>query len=181
MSDPALTPDSLTRFSGAHAGRIWVLLVLALALASAALFLTGPWPALLPLAGAGTLLVVALVMGAGAVRSRAAARDASASVRAVIEQDAAPCVATDMDGVVQIANAAARKRFDLAREETLARLLRDLFANPSAVIARLQTRATARGAAREDILTRRGHVRLSVHGLTEGRLLWRMEIGRAHV
>ena len=175
VSDPALTPDSLTRFSAAHAGRIWVLLLLALALAATALFLAGPWPALLPLAGAGTLLVVALVMGAGAVRSRAAARDAAASVRAVIEHDAAPCVATDMDGVVQIANAAARERFELRQTETLARLLRDLFANPSAVIARLQTRAAARGAAREDILTRRGHVRLSVHGFGEGGLLWRIE------
>jgi two-component system cell cycle sensor histidine kinase/response regulator CckA len=97
----------------------------------------------------------------------------------LVGADAAPCVATDAAGRVVYANAAARTRFGEDRggaaADGLMALLRDHFASPSAVLFRLQARAQRQGAAREDVVTRRGHMRISATRLTDGRLLWRME------
>ena len=72
-------------------------------------------------------------------------------------------------------NPAARARFAEGDSETLAGLLQTLFANPSAVLFRLQSRAEAEGAAQEDVVTRKGHVRLAVHQLGWQGYLWRLE------
>jgi two-component system, cell cycle sensor histidine kinase and response regulator CckA len=69
----------------------------------------------------------------------------------------------------------AENRFGDCSGQTLSRALGDLFANPAAVLYRLQTRAMSVGSAREDVVTRRGHVRLSVHRVGEDSFLWRLE------
>ena len=69
---------------------------------------------------------------------------------------------------------AARSRFAVAEGSTLIAALSDHFASPSSVLFRLQSRAANQGAAREDVVTRKGHLRLSVHRL-ENRFLWRLE------
>ncbi|MEI2686798.1 MAG: ATP-binding protein [Cypionkella sp.] len=90
-------------------------------------------------------------------------------------QDAAPCFTTDDLGEVSYQNDAARSRFSAPNGSTLVAALQDHFASPASVLYRLQNRAGLNGAAREDVVTRRGHIRLSVHRLTEARFLWRLE------
>ena len=122
-----------------------------------------------------TLLLVALVM---VLRSRVQSRAralASQLLAGFIEKDAAPSFVTDEDGAVHARNDAARSRFSDTESATLAGTLRAIFANPSAVLYRLQCRAGIDGAAREDIVSRRGHMRLAVHRLGKQGFLWRIE------
>ena len=93
----------------------------------------------------------------------------------LVDHDAAPCFTTDSIGEIQFQNAAARSRFGAKDGSTLISTLKDHFASPAAVLYRLQSRAANAGAAREDVVTRRGHLRLSVHQLIPDRYLWRLE------
>lgn len=93
----------------------------------------------------------------------------------IVGDDAAPCFTTDAVGEIGYRNAAASARFPAADGQTLAAALGDHFANPGAVCFRLQSRAGIHGAAREDVVTRRGHMRLSVHQIAPERFLWRIE------
>jgi len=94
---------------------------------------------------------------------------------ALTGQDASPCFTTDDLGQITYQNAASRSRFPVTEGGTLTAALQDHFASPASVLYRLQTRATATAAAREDVVTRRGHTRLSVHRLGEAQFLWRLE------
>lgn len=89
--------------------------------------------------------------------------------------DATPCFTTDAHGQIGFQNPAAKERFAAEDGTTLVAALKDHFAAPSAVLYRLQSRAGHSGAAREDVATRRGQIRLSVHQLKAGRFLWRLE------
>ena len=93
----------------------------------------------------------------------------------LIGRDATPCFTTDSVGLIQYQNSAAKARFSVADGGTLIAALTDHFASPSAVLFRLQSRAANQGAAREDVVTRKGHLRLSVHRLMDNRFLWRLE------
>ncbi len=97
------------------------------------------------------------------------------SVSDFVAHDASPSFVTDGDGEIGYLNAAAQERFSDCCGKSLAHALRDMFANPSAVLFRMQNRAQAAGAAREDVVTRRGHIRLAVHQLDAGGFLWRLE------
>lgn len=101
----------------------------------------------------------------------------TALAAAVIEQDASPGLVTDSDGVVRLRNAAARTRFgpEQKRGETLAEMLRSFMADPTRLLFRLARRASAEGAAREDVVTRLGAFRIAVHRLDDVGLLWRIE------
>ncbi|MFN4128653.1 MAG: hybrid sensor histidine kinase/response regulator, partial [Paracoccaceae bacterium] len=101
-------------------------------------------------------------------------RGAERSVALLVGQDATPCFTTDAQGQILYRNAAAQARFGTAVASLMA-ALQDHFASPASVLYRLQSRAAAAGAAREDVVTRRGHSRLSVHRVAEGRFLWRLE------
>ena len=90
-------------------------------------------------------------------------------------QDATPSFTTDSLGQIRFQNPAARERFGAVEGATLVAVLGEAFAAPSAVLYRLQARAAHTGAAREDVVSRRGHTRLSVHRLAEDRFLWRLE------
>ncbi|MEY8831242.1 ATP-binding protein [Sedimentitalea sp. XS_ASV28] len=127
------------------------------------------------LAGAATLLVVSIIFSARNITQRSSADAESQALAAVIERDAAPGFVTDEDGSIRLCNTAARTRFSDTESDTLARTLRIMFANPSAVLYRLQCRARLEGAAHEDLVTRRGHIRLSVHQVGETGFLWRLE------
>src|SRR5690606_15792003 len=94
---------------------------------------------------------------------------------ALIGQDVAACLTTDAMGWIHYRNAAAFERFGQAAAATMVALLHEQFASPSAVLYRLQARASAKGSAREDVVTRRGHMRLSVHHLAHRHYLWRIE------
>ncbi len=127
------------------------------------------------IAVATTLALTAAVLRAGALAARLRRRSFARHLRRIVADDAAPCLATDRDGQVIYRNRAAEARFDRADRPTLAATLADVFAHPAAVLYRLQSRADRAGAAREDVVTRRGHIRLSVHRVEDGLFLWRLE------
>ncbi|MDE4272781.1 ATP-binding protein [Phaeobacter gallaeciensis] len=122
-----------------------------------------------------TLVAVALLMVLQSrvrLNARAMATDL---LTGFIEKDATPTFVTDVDGSIHACNEAAVKRFSEGKQETLAGTLRSVLANPTAVLFRLQSQAAKSGASREDIVTRRGHVRLAVHQMQGGSFLWRVE------
>lgn len=156
--------------------RVGAILVLAFALVGAALVLVpDEFARRVLLAAAATLVFVGgfvTLRIAVQRRGRDFGRD---MVSAFIDKDASPSFVTDQDGEILTRNGAAIKRFSDTASDTLAGTLRAVLANPSAALYRLQCKARVDGAAREDVVTRRGHVRLAVHYLPEDVLLWRIE------
>ncbi|WP_284323299.1 hybrid sensor histidine kinase/response regulator [Cypionkella aquatica] len=127
------------------------------------------------LAAGLTFAVLAMMkQGAGWLGQRAQNR-LDARLITLVGADVTPCFTTDALGQIGFQNAAARNRFEASPGSTLIAAMKDHFAAPSAVLYRLQTRANHAGAAREDVATRRGQLRLSVHRLTATRFLWRLE------
>lgn len=129
----------------------------------------------LPAVLAGLSLLALFALRLGLIRWRKT-HPAGVDLRlsALIGDDATPCFTTDSVGEVTYRNAAAEARFGTGAA-TLTAALGNLFASPGAVLFRLQTRAEAQGNAREDLVTQRGHLRLSVHVVAPGRYLWRLE------
>ncbi|MPL90528.1 Adaptive-response sensory-kinase SasA [bioreactor metagenome] len=124
---------------------------------------------------AGTLAVLAgavRLAGFALARRQAGLR---AAISQFVEQDAAPSFTTDPEGEITFQNAAALERFGSRGGQTLSHALNEVFAHPTAMLARMQQKAAALGATREDLVTRRGHVRLSVHQIGEEGFLWRLE------
>ncbi len=124
---------------------------------------------------AGSFVVLALVMrlaARGQARARARIEE---QISQFIAHDAAPSFTTDLDGEIGFQNRAALDRFGARGGQTLTRALGEVFANPASVLTRLQSKAAALGAAREDLVTRRGHARLSVHQIGAEGFLWRIE------
>ncbi len=127
------------------------------------------------LAAGATLTLLALGLMITARRARRTRDRASDAVSDFIEKDASPSFVCSEDGEVLRANAAARAIYVGRRGETLATALRNTFANPSGILFRLKRQADVEGAAREDIVTRKGHMRLGVHQMGRGQFLWRLE------
>jgi two-component system cell cycle sensor histidine kinase/response regulator CckA len=57
----------------------------------------------------------------------------------------------------------------------VAAFLSGRFANPAAVTERLRARAAAEGSAREDVASRRGQLRVSVHRIAKAGYVWRLD------
>ena len=91
-----------------------------------------------------------------------------------LEYDSAPGFCTDADGAVFAQNRAAIDRFGNQDGRTMSRALERLFANPDAVVHRLALAAQGGVTAREDVITRSGHLRVAVHRMPGGQL-WRLE------
>ncbi|MEL6957741.1 MAG: ATP-binding protein [Pseudomonadota bacterium] len=100
---------------------------------------------------------------------------ATDALTSLLEGDASPCFLTDAEGRISYRNEAATDRFRDRTIETLGRAFIDLFANPGAVLYRLQNKAQALGNAREDIVTRKGHVRLAANSVDGDTYVWRLE------
>ncbi|MEX0349529.1 MAG: ATP-binding protein [Paracoccaceae bacterium] len=134
------------------------------------------WPVPIIFGGAGVSILLVGLLSLSATHLRGQADHKAMKMFAgFIDKDASPSFITDDEGEVLARNSAASVRFSGARAPTFAAVLRSVFANPDAVIYRLQCRARIEGNAREDVVTRRGHVRLAVHILEGGRFLWRFE------
>lgn len=166
---------SLTLAALSIGPKSWVLL--AAAFGCAVTVALAPDPALRVMAGGAgvtfamlVLVIRGLVMVA-ALRLRRLERD----LTQLMGHDTAPCFSTDGAGVIGFQNGAARDRFGARDGVTLISTLQDHFASPASVLYRLQSRAMNRGSAREDVVTRRGHTRLSVHRIGTTRFLWRLE------
>lgn len=177
MSHPALAPHPMTRTAAVLAGRIPLLAVFSAVLLAAALYVPDPIVGMSLFAGGATVGIMVVMVRWLAGRHQKGRTDLFDAVSSFIEHDASPSFTTNAEGEILLRNKAASEFLgeDGAEVVSLGQGLRDLFANPAAILVRLQNRADARGAAREDIVTRRGHVRLSVHRIEEERYLWRLE------
>ena len=123
----------------------------------------------------GTFFVLALAAKGAQLWARRRKTRTAALISAFIAHDASPSFVTDADGEIGYQNRSALDRFGSRGGQTLTRALGEIFANPGAMLSRLQSKAATLGAAREDMVTRRGHVRLSVHMIEAGGFLWRLE------
>ena len=157
------------------APRLGLLFAAAFLLGLLALVVPRGMPALALLSVAATLGVLGLAIGLLSARARRVEALLRDRIAQFIDNDASPSFTTDADGEIGHQNRAALERFGSRGGQTLTRALGEIFASPSAVLARLQARAEAAGAAREDMVTRRGHVRLAVHKVSGGAFLWRLE------
>ena len=134
----------------------------------------------MPGVSAGLFAVAALfALIAIAVRARPRS-DTAAWLRSdpsfdLLAEDTAPLLVTREGGGLIYANTAARQELNAGDTGTLAGLLTQILANPGPILYRLESRAAQRGAAQEDIVTRKGHVRLSVHRAGGSRYVWRLE------
>lgn len=96
-------------------------------------------------------------------------------VMSFLQHDSAPAFCTGPDGAILSQNRPADERFGGRVGRTMTEALEPLFANPDAVIHRLRLGAEDGVAGvREDVVTRRGHVRIAVHRMPGG-FLWRLE------
>lgn len=170
-----MTPTPLARTVQAFQARVWHIFGVALVFVAVGLALPAPTVSLLLIASGSTLMALVVLMQLLTGRQATAERALAQTVAGFTELDSAPSFTTDIDGLVSHLNASARKRFAAEPGETLPRVLREFLANPAALLSRLQTRAEARGHASEDVVTRKGHMRLVVHRLGEDGFLWRME------
>ena len=143
------------------------------------------WVVTLPLAQAvlmlvaGTLFATSLwLVVADRLNAQAAARGQGCFAH-LLEADAIPSVVAKDDGGIIYRNPATHEALAEGgasdASSTLAGLLRSDLANPGPILFRLQSRAESVGAAHEDLVTGRGHLRLSVHHAGDGTFLWRIE------
>ncbi len=175
MQGSALTTGPLGRISELGATRLRALMMGAALLGLMGAMAPAGVVQLGLAASASTVLALSGIMFAISHRQKRRRRMAFAVMSDFIEKDAALSLVTDGDGQILSMNAAARARYASAAGGSLAAVLRDTFANPGGIIHRLKTTADAEGAAREDIATRKTHIRLAVHVMGSDAYLWRME------
>ncbi len=123
------------------------------------------------------LLWIVLILRLLNARERRKRRQFHKMIANFVAHDAAPSFTTDADGVIDYENKAAVTRFGSRQGASMLATVEGMFAAPSATLARLQNFAHAKGAACEDVATRTGHMRLSVHlvGADSEYYLWRLE------
>ena len=175
MSRLSSAIGSAGRFATAYLRRSWLLLALAAALYAIAVLLPGPFPSIVPLTASATLTILAVFLIGLAIHAWLGRWSLRRATAVLVEHDAAASLIVESDGAIRYCNAAARARLDAVRGGALAQALRDHVANPAALLARLQSRAEALGSAREDVVLRDGHVRLSAQRLDDEAWLWRLE------
>ncbi len=175
VTAPISSPDLLTRAALEFEPRVVWISLAGLFLLAAALYVPIRSLALLLLLLGMALVALAVLVKAICVRH---ARNRVHLIRMLDEvliNDAAPGFATDRDGQIRCANPAAIAAFGDVRGRALIDALGEMFASPASVFYRLQNRALAKGSAREDVVLRKGNVRLAVHGVKGQLFLWRLE------
>ncbi|MDZ7710436.1 MAG: ATP-binding protein [Roseovarius sp.] len=95
--------------------------------------------------------------------------------KALTEHDSQSLLLSGPEGAILFANRAARQDFAAEQNKKLAAVLREHLANPGPLLFRMESRAASSGAAHEDVVTRAGHMRLSVHRAGEALYMWRVE------
>ncbi|MEP0011088.1 MAG: ATP-binding protein [Tateyamaria sp.] len=176
MTDSALSQSRLSQVARDGSHRILAVFGGSVLFGVMAYFAPEPLVQLGLAAAAAALMGLAGAITLSARSTRMRTNMAIAAIANFIEKDGSPSFVCTPDGEVMRANAAARQMFSTRRGETLAGTLRNTFANPGGIIFRLKSAAQAEnGAAREDIVTRKGHMRLAVHAMDSDQLLWRLE------
>ncbi|MBV1903187.1 MAG: response regulator [Marinosulfonomonas sp.] len=156
------------------ATKVGYLLALSVMTLAAALYVPNALAGLVLLGAGCTLLFLTIAIKRIAVRHSREMIVFQKTVAGFVEWDTSPSFTTNADGLVVYRNRAATDRFG-ASQETLLASFGDILASPSATLRRLQGHAATSGFAREDVVLRRGHLRLSVHKLADSGFLWRLE------
>lgn len=156
-------------------GRLWLLGLMAIVTGVLALRSTEAGMKLGLTASAVTLALFVIGYFGLHLRAKAVDQGSSDGVADFVAKDATPSFIVTTDRQVIYRNEAAEKQFGHSDEETLAQALRAHFSNPVGLLYRLQSRAVASGNAREEVITRKGPVRISVHQLSTERFLWRID------
>ncbi len=175
MTQPAIKPKSDARSRSVLVPRMAALLAMSTVLGIGGAIVPSTIAAVGFLAAASGLLGLAAVLAVLRLMEVRSIRSRHSTLSRFVEHDASPSFTTDNSGVIRYQNEAAVARFGDKLDVTLIAVLGGQFASPSAVLFRLQSRATDRGAAREDVVLRRGHMRISVHRLEPDGFLWRLE------
>ena len=175
MAHSAQALNHMTKSAMLLSPRATYLGLFAAVLLVGAFFMPDPVFGILLTTGGLTLAFIALIARGIAYRHGRVQEALYRSISGFVANDASPSFVTDHEGEIGYLNEAAKGRFANSRGKSLSHALRDMFANPSAVLFRMQNRALALGAAREDVVTRRGHIRLAVHQVGSEKFLWRLE------
>ncbi len=175
MSQTTLSVHPLTRTAVSLAPKGSYLVGGAIVFAAAAIIVPDARVGLIFASTAGTLAALAFVIRWLSSRHGKSQSTLHEQIAGFILHDASPSFSTSADGEIGYQNRAALERFGSRAGQTMTRALGDVMANPGAVLHRLQVKAASIGAAREDLVTRRGHVRLAVHQVSGGGFLWRLE------
>lgn len=168
------TPDIIGT-AGGLAPRSWLLLAVAMACITVGVFAPDPQMQFAAMVTGVTFSVLVIMIRALVWFQRLREGRLEHQLGSLMGQDAAACFTTDETGLIGFQNAAAQTRFGKQDGATLVFALHDYFASPGAVLYRLQSRAMNLGSAREDVVTRRGHTRLSAHKIGATTFLWRLE------
>ena len=128
----------------------------------------------LGLAGVG-LALVALALFLRLQQRRGAKAGQDTDLKDLIFHDERCVFVTKSSGEVLNRNSAARQLFGDRGGEILEKVIESHFPNPSAIIFRLQAKATRLNAAQEDVITRNARFHVAVHSLPDDRFLWAIE------
>ena len=170
-----LQPQSVGRAAAILMPRVTGFLALAAGFFLGGTFFSEGTLQIFVLAAAAGLLAVGLITLFIVIRRRQVEADLFKAISTFVENDASPSFTTDEDGTIGYQNKAAVEQFGYKDGETLVAALSMHFASPNAVLSRLKNKAIAKGSAREDVVMRRGHLRLSVHKIGSTGFLWRLE------
>lgn len=138
--------------------------------------LVGLGPAAVFLTVGGTFLAVGVfAIGRAWLRQRVE-KQVSSILSLFLESDTAPAFVADSSGRIKFANSAARGRFGAKPSRRLDSCLRSVFANPAAVLVRLQSRAKLDGRTKEDIVTKGAVVPVLALDLGKDLYYWRIKV-----
>ncbi|WP_170782423.1 ATP-binding protein [Ruegeria lacuscaerulensis] len=145
------------------------------AIAPLAGVLPGGWGGGFIVAGISLLTAGALVAARGGIMDWATRKSAGV-MAAFAEQDLFPCITANADGVILTANTAARERFHAAPGTRIDKCLTAIFANPAAILLRLQAMAEIHGKAREEVVSVGSTVPISVFEVNNDLFCWRFHL-----
>lgn len=175
MSQPAPSIPALTRLAIGLSPRAHLLSLAGLAALPLAWALPDLLSGMLLASVGGSFVVSGGVLRALAMRQSRGQATLEQQIAGFVSHDTAPSFSTDPEGLIRYQNRAATERFGSREGAALSQVLSEVLANPAAVLARMQNRVATAGAAREDMVTRRGHVRLAVYQLGPTGYFWRLE------
>ncbi len=174
MANIALTPGRLARLSLELAPKIWALLAFSCVGVVAAYISSSHTVVVIMSAIAATFSVLACTSLYFSLSFKRANAQAQKVISEFVRHDAAACFVSDEIGVIWYRNGVATEQFDKTLDTTIA-TLSSVLNNAFAVVTRLSLKAAEVGAAREDVVTRTGHMRIGCHALSHGGFLWRVE------
>ncbi len=155
--------------------RMWIFVWLGLGLLIPGLLIPNSTISLGFTISSTTLFAVALVVMGLNRKYLASAEHFHESLDVFVHNDSAPTFFVNDNGEITYLNYAARARFGEVEQKSLVLVLAEYSANPVNVIFRLQNQARQDRAAREDIVTEHGHLRLSTHHIGSQGFVWRLE------